>query len=82
MKLRSKSVDTAKSTAPLKGSKKPKMSRDEELARTAIAVHDSERERFVQNLKRQVRNGEYSTVAAEIADALLQERNHQISTLR
>lgn len=51
-----------------------KMSPDELRIRKAMEIHDAERERFVEDLKRAVWSGEYDPSAEEIADALLAER--------
>ncbi len=76
MGLRSKSA--SKATTPTSFGATPsrtKTSRDEQLIRKAMEIHDAERERFVDNLKRSVWNGTYDPTAEEIADALLAERS-------
>lgn len=77
MGLRSKSATQASTPVSAGGAPaRTKTSRDERLVRKAMATHDAERERFVEDLKRAVWNGSYDPSGEEIADAILKERRN------
>lgn len=58
------------------------LSRDEQLIRRALDAPDPERERFLEELSRAVRSGEYNPSSEAIAEALMMERILERATCR
>ena len=74
MGLRSRTVDPTPILSISPRTAPPAMSREERLARLAMAAHDAERAAFVAELRRSVWSGAYDPSAEEIAAAVLANR--------
>lgn len=74
MGLRSRTADQPMPIdAPVRARRRP-ASREERIARQAMARHDAEREAFLEELRQTVRSGKYRVAGETIADALIEER--------